>query len=72
MFCVTGVPHVRSTSVPCGFGVVAPAVGHSLPFGIHDSSSTQTFRLFLKKSLLPAGLRLSLVAHPSASDLAAG
>ena len=42
------VPHVHTTFASRGFSVAAPAVWNSLPSGIHDSSSTHTFRRLLK------------------------
>ena len=41
-------PRVRTTFASRGFSVAAPAVWNSLPSGIHDSSSTHTFRRLLK------------------------
>ena len=41
-------PRVRTTFASRGFSVAAPAVWNSLPSGIHDASSTHTFRRLLK------------------------
>jgi len=71
-FSLLSAPRVRTTFVSRGFSVAAPAVWNSLPSGIRDSSSTHTFRRLLKNSLLPAGLRLPLATHPSASDSTTG
>jgi len=68
------VPRVRTAFASCGFSVAAPAVWNSLPSGIHDSSSTHTFRRLLKTHCFQQafGSPWPLVAHPSALDLATG
>jgi len=52
------VPRVRTTFASCGFSVAAPVVWNSLPFGIHDFSSTHTFlklTAFSRPSAPPSG-----------------
>jgi len=65
------VPRVRTTFASRGFSVAAPQPGtHS-----HLAFATLPLHILsvaFLNSLLPAGLRLSLAAHPSASDSATG
>jgi len=69
------LPHwiIKQLASHC-FSVAGPTVWNSLPSGIHDSSFTHTFRDLFETHCFqaPAGLRLPLATHRSASDSATG